>query len=93
MAREQTARRRTDPEEQTVPPDRPDVGEEPIAASGALADLNPVPVTPRPREEEEEIALQSGRYAAPPRRSLWTSFWVALGVIVVIAILAAIFWR
>lgn len=95
MAREQTARKRPEDafERETIPPDSPDEGEQPIAASGSFADLDPVPVTPRPREEAEEIALQSGRYATPPPRSLWSRLWVAAAVIVVLIILAAIFWR
>ncbi len=59
MARQQTARRQPDPiegEDDTIPPDRPHEGEKPIPAAGAMADLNPAPVTPRPFAEEEDIA-------------------------------------
>ena len=92
MTREQTAREHSDrdaPERETIPPDGPREGKKPIAASGDVAYLNPMPITPRPAAEEDEIALQSGGYAAPPRRSLWTGFSVVVGLIVVAGIVAA----
>ena len=93
MAR-QTARRVPDlapAEPEIIPPDSPEDDREPIAASGAMADLNPQPVTPRPREEEAEIEARTGRYGAPPP-SLWSSLWVVVLVIAALIIIATVFW-
>ena len=92
----QTAQKRSDPiapEEETIPPIRRKEREEPIAAAGVMADLNPVPPTPRPDSEEEEIAIASGRYAAPAPRASWTGLWVVLGVIAVLVVLALFVFR
>ena len=93
MVKEQRGRNFTDPtelRERTIPPDFPSEGRKPIAAAGFMADLDPAPVTPRPWEEEMEIARQAERSARPPHRRPAAALWVATGLIVAVGLIVVV---